>query len=102
MKIEIVLDKEDAILECVNLDDITKGIQETIFHRVFLALELKLYDVKPDMWSETVGYDNDRAYKMFTLMCDEFVMIPKHKKFIEQFDNKAVESTILEDCEENK
>lgn len=96
MKIEIILDKSDAILECVDLDDITKGIKETIFHRVFLALELKLYDVKSDEWSETVGYDTDRAYKMFKLMTDEFVMIPKHKKFIKQFENKAVESTTIE------
>jgi len=96
MKIEITLDKSDAILECVNLDDITKGIKETIFHRAFLALELKLYYVKSDELSETVGYDNDRAYKMFKLMTDEFIMIPKHKKFIEQFENKPVESITIE------
>ena len=58
--------------------------------------------MKCDNWSETVGYDNDRAYKMFKLMTDEFIMIPKHKKFIEQFENEAVASTILEDCDENK
>ena len=41
MKIEIILDKSDAILECVNLDDITKGIEESIFHR-FSRVRIKV------------------------------------------------------------
>ena len=43
MKIEIILDKTDAILECVNLEESVKSVKEGMMDQIYNKLYAGLY-----------------------------------------------------------
>lgn len=91
MKIEIVLDKSDAILECVNLEDLAKHVKEELMGQIYNKLYMELYTKN---WEEYC--DGDTLRGMFNVISDNFILIPRHKKWTEFLGAETIESVNME------
>ena len=91
MKIEIILDKSDAVLECVDLEELKKSIREESLKQVFKKLIEELYGKR---WEDYCN--GDAIYGMFKLINEHFILIPRHKKWSEYLKDKQIESTVIE------
>ena len=91
MKIEITLDKSDAVLECVNLEELKKCIREESLKQVYKKLSSELCRKR---WADYCN--GDAIYGMFKLINEHFILIPRHKKWTEFFEDKPIESTRIE------
>lgn len=91
MKIEIVLNKTDAILECVDLEELAKHVKEEMLDQIYNKLYNELYTKN---WEEYCDGDVQRG--VFNIISDNFILIPRHKKWSEYVDVKTIESVNME------
>ena len=91
MKIEIILDKADAILECVNVEESAKSVKDGMMDQIYNKLYDELYTKE---WEDYCDGNIQRG--MFNIITDNFILIPRNKKWSEFFSAKTIESINME------